>query len=208
MPRGVAIPEPRQQLFAALERVIAADGPGGLTGRAVTRAAGVATGLLYTHFADFDAFLTGYAVDRAFQLAGAVAGLPERAGSGTPAGNLSDALLATPLDTLVAYTRLGASRPSLASGVEAVLGAGTGGLQAVQRTAAAYLAAEQRLGRVPADADTEALALTVVAVLHYVAFTAGPGPSTDARIRRAMAALTRGFPAVAPPLRTAAEDRC
>ena len=37
MPRGVAIPELRQQLFAAAERVIAASGVSGLTGRAVTR---------------------------------------------------------------------------------------------------------------------------------------------------------------------------
>ncbi|WP_327010841.1 TetR/AcrR family transcriptional regulator [Dactylosporangium sp. NBC_01737] len=198
MPRGVAIPEPRQQLFAALERVIAAEGPGGLTGRAVTRAAGVATGLLYTHFADFDAFLTGYAVDRAFQLAGAVAGLPERAGTGTPAGNLGDALLATPLDTLTAFARLTACRPGLTAGVEAVLGEGTGGLQAVERAAAAYLAAEQRLGRVPAGADTGALALAVVGVLHHVALTADPGPAGPAGIRRALAALTGGFSAVAP----------
>ncbi|GAA3211283.1 TetR/AcrR family transcriptional regulator [Dactylosporangium siamense] len=204
MPRGVAIPEPRQQLFAALERVIAGfatatatgDSPARLTGRAVTREAGVATGLLYTHFTDFDAFLTGYAVDRAFQLAGAVAGLPSRAGSGRVAGNLGDALLATPLTTLAAFTRLTAFRPDLNPGVEAVLG--TGGLQAVERTVADYLAAEQRLGRVPADAEPQALALVVVGVLHHVALTTAPDPAADTLIRSAMAALTAGFPAVAP----------
>ncbi len=196
MPRGVALPEPRQQLFAALERVIAGDGPGRLTSRAVTREAGVATGLLYTHFTDFDGFLTGYAVERAFQLAGGVAGLPARAGTGTPAGNLGDALLATPLDTLAALTRLTACRPDLVAGVEAVLGPGTAGLQAVERAAAGYLAAEQRLGRVPAGTDTAALALAVAGVLHHVALTGGPDAET--RIRRAAAALTAAFPAVAP----------
>ncbi|GAB3851756.1 TetR/AcrR family transcriptional regulator [Dactylosporangium cerinum] len=162
----------------------------------MTREAGVATGLLYTHFTDFDAFLTGYAVDRAFQLAGAVAGLPSRAGSGGVAGNLGDALLTTPLATLAAFTRLSALRPDLAPGVEAVLG--TGGLQAVERTVADYLAAEQHLGRIPAAASPEALALVVVGVLHHVALTAAPGPASDTLIRSAMATLTAGFPAVAP----------
>ncbi|TDC72521.1 TetR/AcrR family transcriptional regulator [Micromonospora sp. KC606] len=198
MPRGVAIPEPRQQLFAALERVIVTVGPGRLTSRAVTREAGVATGLLYAHFATFDNFLTGYAVDRAFQIAGEVAGLPQRAGSGTVAGNLSDAALATPLDTLLALTRLMAIRPELAANVEAVLGNGTAGLQAVERAATGYLTAEQQLGRVPAGTDTEALAMAVVGVLHHVALTGGTGSAADARIRRAIDALTDGFPAAAP----------
>lgn len=198
MPRGVAIPEPRQQLFAAVERVIAEDGPSRLTGRAVTRQAGVATGLLYAHFANFDDFLVGYAVDRAFQISGEVAGLPGRAGTGTVTGNLSDAILATPLAMLLALTRLMAYRPELAARVEAVLGEGNAGLQTVERATADYLAAEQQLGRVPAGADTEALALTVVGVLHHVALTGGTSPTATNRIRRALAALTDGFPAVAP----------
>lgn len=197
MPRGVATPEPRQQLFAALERVIADGGPGRLTSRAVTRAAGVATGLLYAHFANFEVFLADYAVDRAFQLAGEVAGLPGRAGTGTVTENLTEALLATPPDTLTALTRLLACRPELATSVHTVLGEGTAGLAAIERTVADYLAAEQRLGRVPSDVDTEALALTAVSVLHHVALTGDVG-TTDDRIRRAVAALTRRFPAVAP----------
>lgn len=199
MPRGVAITEPRQQLFAALERVVAAHGPARLTGRAVTREAGVATGLLYAHFADFDAFLTGYAVDRTFQLAAAVAGLPERAGSGTPAGNLGDALLSVPLRSLEVLTRLTACHPDLTAGVEAVLGAGTAGLAALQAATAAYLTAEQRLGRLPACADVDALAFAIAGVVHHAALTAMPGqPDTADRIRRALTAITGDFPAVTP----------
>ncbi|TDB75301.1 TetR/AcrR family transcriptional regulator [Micromonospora sp. KC723] len=195
MPRGVTIPEPRQQLFAALERVIVTAGPSRLTGRAVTREAGVATGLLYTHFATFDDFLTGYAVDRSFQISGEVAGLAQRAGSGTVAGNLGDAALATPLDTLLALTRLMALRPELAADVEAVLGNGTAGLQAIEHATAGYLSAEQQLGRVPAETDAEALALAVVGVLHHVALTGATGSAANVRIRRAIDALTAGFPA-------------
>ncbi|WP_405101117.1 TetR/AcrR family transcriptional regulator [Micromonospora sp. NBC_01412] len=197
MPRGVAIPGLRQQLFAAVERLIAQDGLSRLTGRAVTREAGVATGLLYAHFANFDDFLTGYAIDRAFHISGAVADLPERAGSGTVAGNLHQAVLTTPLGTLTALTRLTAFRPELAANVEATLGSGISGLQGIERAIAGYLAAEQRLGRVPAGADTEALALAVVGVLHHVALTGQTDSTTDNRIQRAIDALTDGCPAAA-----------
>ncbi|TDB79069.1 TetR/AcrR family transcriptional regulator [Micromonospora sp. KC721] len=199
MPRGVAIAEPRQQLFAALERLIAGEGPGRLTSRAVTREAGVATGLLYAHFSTFDGFLVGYAVDRAFQISSRATNLSERAGSGTVAGNLSDAALASPLGMLLAVTRLMACRPELATEVEAVLGDGAAGLRAVERATADYLTAEQQLGRVPVDTDVEALALAVVGVLHHVALTGETQPAAQSRIRRTMAALTAGFPAVAQP---------
>ncbi|MCW3819220.1 TetR/AcrR family transcriptional regulator [Micromonospora sp. DR5-3] len=196
MPRGVAIAEPRQHLFAAAERVIAAEGPSQLTSRAVTREAGVATGLLFAHFANFDDFLVGYAVDRSFQIAGAAAGLPGRAGTGTVAANLSETVLATPLITVLAVTRLTASRPALAANIEAVLGNGTAALRPLERAVVEYLVAEQQLERIPAGADTEALALAVVGVLHHVALTDGTDPAADGRIRRTMTALIDGSQAV------------
>lgn len=61
-PRGVAIPGLRQQLFQATERVLVRAGPGGLTGRAITREAGCSTGLLYNHFNTLEANLTEAAV--------------------------------------------------------------------------------------------------------------------------------------------------
>ena len=70
-----------------------------------------------------------------------------------------------------------------------MLGSGTAGLQAVERAVAAYLAAEQQLGRVPAGADTEALALALVSVLHHVALTGGTESAADTWIQRAMGAL-------------------
>src|SRR5262252_2682905 len=42
MPRGVGIPEVREQLFAATDRVLARAGPSGLTTRAITAEAGAA----------------------------------------------------------------------------------------------------------------------------------------------------------------------
>ncbi|WP_229070033.1 TetR family transcriptional regulator [Actinoplanes sp. DH11] len=187
MPRGVAVPEPRQQLFAAAERVVARDGLSRLTSRAVTAEAGVATGLLFKHFTNFDKFLTGYAVDRAFQITASVAGLPGRAGSGTVGGTLSEALLATPMDTLQALIRVMADRPGLTAAVEAVLGAGSAGLAPLEHAAAGYLRAEQHLGRLPAAADTGALALAAVGALTHIALTA---PADPGRLYRVMDALT------------------
>jgi AcrR family transcriptional regulator len=189
MPRGVAIAEPRQHLFAAAERVIVTAGPGQLTSRAVTREADVATGLLFAHFANFDDFLIGYAIDRSFQGASAVAGLSGLAGTGTVAANLSDAVLATPLITLLAVTRLTACRPTLTADVEAVLGTGSALPQRLERAVIEYLIAEQRLQRLPADVDAEALALAVVGVVHHVALTDGAAPAAANRIRRTMNAL-------------------
>lgn len=78
MPRCSA-PAIRQQLFGAAEQLILRDGPGKLTDRAITCETGVATGSLYAHFNDLDDFLEAYTVDRAFLVAAAAAGLPERA---------------------------------------------------------------------------------------------------------------------------------
>lgn len=197
MPRGVAIPELRQRLFSAVERVIVREGPAGLSGRAVTREAGVATGLLYAHFADTDDFLAAYAVDRGFQVCARAAALPGRAGTGTVADNLAEAVLATPPTVLLALARLMVSRPELAGRVRAVLGDRTAGLDAVETAAAAYLGAERRLGRLHRTADPEALALAVVGAVHHLVLTGAEEPVVRDRIQRTVAALVAGSAAEA-----------
>src|SRR5690606_19178425 len=198
MPRGVAIPEVRQHLFTAAEQVIVRDGPARLSGRSVTAEAGVAIGLLHRHFADFDAFLADYAVDRAFLISAEAAALPERAGTGTVAGNLHDALLATPPAALLAPVRLLASRPELAERVRAILGERAAGLDEIESALAAYLAAERRLGRLAAAADPAALALALVGVLHHLVLTAEDEAGVRTRIRHTVTALVDGSTAAAP----------
>ena len=80
MARGVAIPEVREQLFAAADRVLARDGPAGLTTRAVTAEAGVANGVLHRHFRDLDDFLASFIASRLQAIADSAAALPSRAG--------------------------------------------------------------------------------------------------------------------------------
>lgn len=181
-PRGVAIPQVRQQLFAALERVIARDGPSGLSGRAVTREAGVAAGLLHAHFAGFDEFLTGFAVDRSFQAAAYAARLPERAGMRTVTDNLTEAVLAPPVLALSPLVRLLAARPALRDRVEEVLGHGAAGLDAVRTGVTTYLSEERRRGRLAPGADHDAIALALIGTLHHLLLT-GTTDGKDTRDR-------------------------
>lgn len=198
MPRGVAIPEIRQQLFAAAERVITRDGPGRLSGRAVTTEAGVATGLLYAHFTDLDDFLAAYAVDRAFLISAEAAALPDRAGRGGIAANLADAVLAISPATVLASVRLLVARPELTERVHAVLGDNTAGLEAIAGAAATYLTDEQRHGRVSRAADPQALALAVVGVFHHLVLTVNSESRLHRRFRRAIAGLIDPFTVPAP----------
>ncbi|MEU4689247.1 TetR/AcrR family transcriptional regulator [Actinoplanes sp. NPDC023714] len=185
MPRGVAVPEARQHLFAALERVMAADGA--LTSRNVTQEAGLATGLLFTHFRSFDGFLTAYAVDRSFQIAAALAPLATTFGHGVVAENLTEAILALPRASVLTVTRLTAFRPSLTAEVARVLGGESAGLNAIVHAVDRHLRAEQELGRVAAEADTSSLALAVAGVLQHVALT--DDGHAEERVRRALTAL-------------------
>src|ERR1700733_12094472 len=113
VPTGVAIRDPRGQLFDAAERVLLRDGPGGLTSRAVTAEAGVAKGVLHRHFSDFDTFLAELALDRVARTGAQAAALHARAGSGTVAGNLSAALLDLLSPVALALIRLVIARDEL-----------------------------------------------------------------------------------------------
>lgn len=207
MPRGVAIPEVRQQLFAAAESVILRDGVARLRGRAVTDEAGVATGLLYAHFADFDDFVCGYAVDRQFLLSAGAAALRERAGSATVAENLCAAVEELPPIAVVALTRLLAARPDVGRRVEEILGERTAGFDALEQAVAAYLTAERDLGRVTATTDPGVLAFTVVAVVHRLVLNADDPSAVGADLCRALTHLVGGFDSAGTASESVVRDR-
>jgi AcrR family transcriptional regulator len=189
-PRGVAIPGPRQQLFQATERVLVREGPGGLTGRAITREAGCATGLLYNHFGNLEDFLAEFAIERAALAARNPQALPGRAGTATVEANLTEAAVTLLGPNLPALASLMASRPSLAPRVREALDARAPGLDEIERAFTAYLAAEQALGRIAEDVDTEAFGLALVGAMHQLLQGySGDGPDSSGRIRRVVAAL-------------------
>ncbi len=189
-PRGVAITDLRQQLFGAAHRVLVREGPGGLTGRAICREAGCASGLLHNHFGTLDDFLAEFAIERARLAATGAEELPSRAGTGTVADNLAAAALALPASNLPAYAGLMASRPALVARVREAFKAGAPGLDEIQKAYGHYLDAEKALGRIAADVDTKAFAVALMGAFNLILHQYSPGePDPTAQIHRVTTAL-------------------
>lgn len=195
MARGVAIPEVRGQLFAAADRVLARHGPAGLTTRAVTAEAGVANGVLHRHFRDLDEFLAAFVASRLHGITDGATALPGRAGHGTVAGNLTEATVAVFGTNAQALMSLVAAKPELGAALEHATGR-AGGLGDIEQQFAAYLDAEQKLGRVGPGADTETLAFTLLGTVHHLVITRRmDAPGLQQQVRRIVAALIAGMDA-------------
>ncbi|NUR28073.1 MAG: TetR/AcrR family transcriptional regulator [Catenulispora sp.] len=185
----MAIRDPREQLFAAAERVLLRSGPEALTSRAVTEEAGVAKGVLHRHFDDFDAFLTGYIQDRARRVTELDARLRARAGEGDVLDNLTEALqeLFTPLATrivaLVTF-RDGVRARLRAAGMTGIPVLGEG-----QRMLAGYLEAEKRGGRLLPDTDSDLMALMLIGTVHMTYAERGDEPPEAAVVRQVVAGV-------------------
>lgn len=192
MPTGVAIREPREQLFDAAERILLRDGPNALTSRAVTTEAGCAKGVLHRHFADFDTFLAELVLNRIARLDVQAAALRNSAGTGTVAGNLT-AVLAALFDS-VALEILGlvTSRHDLLARLRKTTSTGIPVLTEAAAMIACYLTAEQELGRIKPDADIDTLAPMLIGTGHMLfAGRQGTPPDTEA-VHKAMTALIAG----------------
>jgi AcrR family transcriptional regulator len=168
MPTGVALRDPRQQLFDAAERVLLRAGATGLTSRAVTAEAGVAKGVLHRHFADFDAFLADLVLDRIARVEAQATALRDAAGTGTVADNLTGALMALFEPVMVGIVVLVIARDELRARLR---DAGTARFPLVgEGTAliAGYLTAERDRDRIAPDADIGVLAPTLIGAAHLL----------------------------------------
>jgi AcrR family transcriptional regulator len=205
VPTGVAIRDPREQLFAAAERILLRDGPAMLTSRAVTAEAGVAKGVLHRHFADFDAFLAELVLDRIARLGTQANALRASAGTGTVTGNLTAALtelfgpvaiaivgLITFRDDLRVRLRDARTVRDARAGRDARAVRGVPLLGEATAMIAAYLAVEQDLGRVVADADVPTLALMLIGSGHLLFAGRDDVPPEAAEVRAVVAAVLAG----------------
>jgi len=188
VPTGVAIRDPRGQLFDAAERVLLRDGPGGLTSRAVTAEAGVAKGVLHRHFADFDEFLAELALDRVTRIGAQAAALRALAGTGTVAGNLAAALPDLFSPVILALIRVVIARDELRTRLRAATGSRIPLVSESTAMVAGYLAAERDLGRIAAGADIGTLALTLIGAVHLL-FTDSDGAPEAAAVARTVAVV-------------------
>jgi AcrR family transcriptional regulator len=192
VPTGVAIRDVREQLFGAADRVLLRDGPNALTSRAVTTEAGCAKGVLHRHFADFDAFLAGFVLDRIDRMDAQAAALRQAAGTGTVAGNLAGALTALFGSVAVAIVALVTFRDELRARLRQAWPAGVPVLTEAVAMIASYLTAEQELGRITADAEVDMLAPMLIGAGHLLfADRTGSPPPPDA-VRRMVNSVIAG----------------
>ena len=198
-PRGLAIPDVHEQLFQAAERLLLRQDAADLSGRAVTREAGVAVGLLHNHFGDFDSFLSAFVLDRLRRAATGFGDLASHAGTGTVADNLTDAALSLLGQDTLALSRLVASRPSvLARSIHAHTAAAHP--RSLLETAVLnYLQRERQFERVEDNADIEATAVALVATVHQLLLM----PRSDEHVpgdvlRRVIAVLVMGVTGRSP----------
>jgi AcrR family transcriptional regulator len=194
----VAIRDAPDQLFDAAERVLLRDGPNALTSRAVTTEAGCAKGVLHRHFADFDAFLAELVLDRVARLNRQAATLCASAGTGTVAGNLTDALTDTFGPLALAIVSLVISRDELRARLRPARPAGIPLLTEATAMIAAYLSIEREHGRIAADADVDTLAPTLIGAAHLL-FAGREGiPPEAGAVRKVVTTVIAG---VAPEAR-------
>ena len=192
MPTGVAFQDPRTQLFDAAERLLLQAGPNALTSRAVTAEAGCAKGVLHRHFADFDDFLEALVLDRIGRIAAQSAALHAAAGTGTVTGNLADALGALFDPVAVAVVGLVTFRDELRARLRRTTPRGIPLLAEATAMLAGYLAAEQRLGRIAAEADLRPLAPTLIGAGHLLFADRESARPEPAALRQVVATVIGG----------------
>ncbi len=192
MPTGVALRDAREQLFDAAERVLLTRGPSALTSRAVTAEAGVAKGVLHRHFADFDAFLADFVMDRIDRMDSKTAALLGAAGTGTVVENIAEALTALFESAAVAIVSLITFRDDLRARLREAWPAGVPVLTEAVIMITAYLTAERAVGRIADDADVDVLGPTLIGAAHLLfADREGPRPEAGA-VRRVVLTVIGG----------------
>lgn len=158
----------RAKLIAATTEVVREVGYARATTREIARRAGVAEGTMYRHFPDKAALFFAAFEERNAGLLEEIARLPKQAGSRTVRDNLRQSLtrLATLRDEILPLELSLRADPDLARDHQRVLTElPEGPPPGPPRHLAAYLAAEQRLGRIRPDIDPIATAITLLATL-------------------------------------------
>ncbi|MEU8227696.1 TetR/AcrR family transcriptional regulator [Kribbella sp. NPDC048915] len=192
MPTGVALRAAREQLFDAAERVLLRDGPEALTSRAVTTEAGCAKGVLHKHFTDFDGFLADLVLDRIGRVHAQAETLLKATGQGSVVDNLTTMLTDLFGSVAVAIISLTISRDGLRARLRAAVPTGVPILTEAGQAIRDYLVAEQTYGRIPGDADTDVLGLTLIGSTHLLfADRTGTRPTSD-EVRAFVASVVPG----------------
>ena len=193
----------RARLIEATRSVVREVGYAHASTRAIAQAAGVAEGTIYRHFPDKASLFFATVLESNAPIVAWVTTLPARAGEGAVEENLTDAAvrLASLRDQILPLELAIAADPELAAQRRAAMAAAGSSLPPGPPEAlAAYLAAEQRLGRVRADIDPGEAAGFFLGVLFALGIMPGigdQGPSPD-RVASAVRLLVRGIQPTLP----------
>jgi AcrR family transcriptional regulator len=195
----------RARLIEATRSVVREVGYAHASTRAIAQAAGVAEGTIYRHFPDKASLFFATVLAANAPIVAWVTTLPARAGEGTVEENLTDAAirLAGLGDQILPLELAIAADPELAAQRRAAMVAAGSSLPPGPPDAvAAYLAAEQRLGRVRRDIDPRDAAgvlLGMLFALGTMPAIGDEGVSPD-RVASAVRLIVRGIqPTLAEP---------
>ena len=193
----------RTRLIAATRTVVREVGYAHASTRAIAQAAGVAEGTIYRHFPDKASLFFATVLAANEPIVAWVTTLPARAGEGTVEENLTDAAvrLASLRDQILPLELAIAADPELAAQRRrAMAAAGSSLPPGPPEAVAAYLAAEQRLGRIREDIDPREAAGVLLGLLFALAGMPGIGdedPSPE-RVASAVRLLVRGIQPPSP----------
>ncbi len=188
----------RARLIEATRSVVREVGYAHASTRAIAQAAGVAEGTIYRHFPDKTALFFATVLESNAPVVAWVTTLPARAGEGTVEDNLTDAAvqLVSLRDQIVPLELAIAADPELAAQRrQAMSAAGTSLPPGPPEAIAAYLAEEQRLGRVRRDIDPREAASVLLGVLFAlgtISAIGDEGLSPD-RVASAVRLIVRGI---------------
>jgi AcrR family transcriptional regulator len=188
----------RARLIEATRSVVREVGYAHASTRAIAQAAGVAEGTIYRHFPDKASLFFATVLAANEPIVAWVTTLPARAGEGTVEENLTDAAvrLAGLRDQILPLELAIAADPELAAQRRAAMAAAGNSLPpGPPEAVAAYLAAEQRLGRVRGDIDPREAASILLGMLFALGTmpaigNEGVGPG---RVASAVRLLVRGI---------------
>jgi AcrR family transcriptional regulator len=188
----------RARLIDATLAVVNEVGYAHASTRAIAQAAGVAEGTIYRHFPDKASLFFAAVLESNAPIVAWVTTLPGRAGEGTVEDNLTDAAvrLAGLRDQIIPLELAIAADPELTAQRRRVMAAAGPSLPpGPPEAVAAYLAAEQRLGRVRADLDPGEAARVLLGALFALGAmpaTADESLSPD-RVASAVRLIVRGI---------------
>lgn len=191
----------QESLLAAVEQLMRKEGLARITTRAIARRAGLAEGTLYNHFREKDEILIAVLARNVAPLVHVLHDLPLRVGQATVLGNLrpvAEAAVIFHIKVAPLICSLLADQ-KLLGGTRRIMQERHIGPQRSSEALAAYIAAEQRLGRIVAQVDPTAVADLILGASFQIAVLEhfwGRRPNEKqlrVRMRRAIQVLICGL---------------